>query len=61
MIKPEITVLCFPSQICQKMGWKGKGTRFDVLPLILQANGHDPEMFPIPPELVLEVNLKHPK
>jgi len=43
------------------MGWKGKGTRFDVLPLVLQANGHDPELFDIPPELVFEVHLKHPK
>ncbi|KAL4224321.1 Nitric oxide synthase [Mactra antiquata] len=49
------------TQIAQKLGWKGKGTRFDVLPLILQANGHDPEMFEIPSDLILEVNLKHPK
>ncbi|XP_045171466.2 nitric oxide synthase, brain-like [Mercenaria mercenaria] len=49
------------TEICQKLGWKGKGTRFDVLPLILQANGHDPEMFEIPSDLVLEVNIKHPK
>ena len=48
-------------QICQKLGWKGKGTRFDILPLLLQANGHDPEMFEIPSDLVLEVPIKHPK
>ncbi|KAH3891948.1 hypothetical protein DPMN_016058, partial [Dreissena polymorpha] len=49
------------TDLCQKLGWKGKGTRFDVLPLLLQASGHDPELFEIPPELILEVNIKHPK
>ena len=48
-------------QICETLGWEGKGGRFDVLPLILQANGGEPEMFEIPPEIVLEVEMKHPK
>ena len=48
-------------QLCQKLGWKGKGSRFDVLPLVLQANGQDPEWFVIPDELVLQVPLAHPK
>ena len=43
------------------MGWKGKGGMFDVLPLVLQANGADPELFEIPSDLVLEVTLKHPE
>ncbi|XP_043910586.1 nitric oxide synthase, inducible [Protopterus annectens] len=50
----ELTELC----IC--LGWKPKYGRFDVLPLILQANGQDPDMFEIPPELVLEVEMEHP-
>ncbi|KAL3869055.1 hypothetical protein ACJMK2_041782 [Sinanodonta woodiana] len=49
------------TELCQKLGWKGKNGRFDILPLVLQANEHDPELFEIPPDLVLEVNLKHPK
>ncbi|KAJ7387215.1 hypothetical protein OS493_004185 [Desmophyllum pertusum] len=49
------------TEICETMGWKGKGGRFDVLPLVLQANGGDPEMFDIPPEIILEVQMKHPK
>ncbi|KAK3576127.1 hypothetical protein CHS0354_043096 [Potamilus streckersoni] len=49
------------TELCQKLGWKAKGGRFDILPLVLQANGHDPELFEIPPDLVLEVILKHPK
>ncbi|VDI59533.1 nitric-oxide synthase, brain [Mytilus galloprovincialis] len=44
-----------------KMGWKPKFGMFDVLPLILQANGMDPEMFEIPAELIFEVPIKHPK
>jgi len=43
-----------------KMGWKPKRTNFEVLPLVLQANGHDPEYFDVPPELIMEVKLSHP-
>lgn len=50
----------FPSQICIQMGWTPLGGRFDVLPLILQARGEPPQMFPLPPELVLEVAITHP-
>lgn len=44
-----------------KLGWKGKGTQFDLLPLVLQANGHDPDYFDLPPELVLQVQFSHPE
>lgn len=48
------------TELCVQLGWKPKGGRFDVLPLLLQANGDDPKVFEIPPELVLEVPLRHP-
>ncbi|XP_023681440.1 nitric oxide synthase 1-like [Paramormyrops kingsleyae] len=48
------------TQICIQMGWTPLGGRFDVLPLILQARGEPPQMFPLPPELVLEVAITHP-
>ena len=48
-------------QQCIKLGWQPKYGQFDVLPLVLSASGYDPEMFEIPPELVLEVSIKHPK
>lgn len=48
-------------QICIQQGWKAPKGRFDVLPLLLQANGNDPELFEIPDDLVLEVNIIHPK
>ncbi|KFQ14797.1 Nitric oxide synthase, brain, partial [Leptosomus discolor] len=47
--------------ICIQQGWKAPHGRFDILPLLLQANGNDPELFEIPPELVLEVPIRHPK
>ncbi|KAM3826174.1 nitric oxide synthase 1 isoform 2-T2 [Vipera latastei] len=49
------------TEICIQQGWKAPHGRFDVLPLLLQANGNDPELFEIPPELVLEVPMRHPK
>ncbi|XP_066248100.1 nitric oxide synthase isoform X2 [Euwallacea similis] len=48
------------TEVCQKLGWKGKGTRWDMLPLVLSANGHDPDYFDIPKEYVLEIPLTHP-
>ncbi|XP_013404057.1 nitric oxide synthase, salivary gland-like isoform X2 [Lingula anatina] len=49
------------TEVCMKLGWKGKGGRFDVLPLVLSANGEDPELFEIPEDLILQVKLTHPK
>lgn len=44
-----------------QLGWKAPKGRFDVLPLLLQANGNDPELFEIPEDMVLEVPITHPK
>ncbi|XP_046333206.2 nitric oxide synthase, inducible-like [Haliotis rufescens] len=49
------------TEICEALGWRGKGGVFDVLPLVLSAAGGDPEVFDIPEKLVLEVEMKHPK
>uniref|UniRef100_A0A8B9Q4E6 Nitric oxide synthase n=1 Tax=Apteryx owenii TaxID=8824 RepID=A0A8B9Q4E6_APTOW len=49
------------TQLCIELGWKPKYGRFDVVPLILQANGQDPEIFEFPPEIILEVPMEHPK
>ncbi|KNC25411.1 Nitric oxide synthase, partial [Lucilia cuprina] len=49
------------TEVCMKLGWKGKGTEWDILPLVVSANGHDPDYFDYPPELILEVPLSHPK
>ncbi|KAJ9597797.1 hypothetical protein L9F63_011405 [Diploptera punctata] len=48
------------TEVCIKLGWKGAHTKWDILPLVISANGHDPDYFDIPLELVLEVPLSHP-
>nr|XP_006640988.2 PREDICTED: nitric oxide synthase, inducible [Lepisosteus oculatus] len=63
---PDGTVLGDPTsleftELCVQLGWKPRYGRFDVLPLVLQANGEDPELFEIPPELILEVPMEHPQ
>ncbi|AQR76959.1 nitric oxide synthase oxygenase [Paenibacillus larvae] len=45
---------------CQRLGWHGQGTPFDVLPLVIQVNGQEPQWFKIPEELILEIPLTHP-
>uniref|UniRef100_A0A3P8ZH67 Nitric oxide synthase 1 n=1 Tax=Esox lucius TaxID=8010 RepID=A0A3P8ZH67_ESOLU len=49
------------TEICIQQGWKAPKGRFDVLPLLLQSNGNDPELFEIPQDLILEVQITHPK
>ncbi|MFD0586995.1 nitric oxide synthase oxygenase [Paenibacillus sp. GCM10027627] len=48
------------TDFCQKLGWQGGGTPFDVLPLVISIKDGHPEWFPIPPELILEVPISHP-
>ncbi|XP_054027353.1 nitric oxide synthase, endothelial [Dryobates pubescens] len=48
------------TELCIQHGWTPGGGRFDVLPLLLQGPDDPPELFPLPPELVLEVPLQHP-
>lgn len=42
-----------------KLGWQGAGGQFDVLPLVIQVPGEDPQVFQLPPEAVLEVPITH--
>ncbi|MEJ1279587.1 nitric oxide synthase 2 inducible [Cricetulus griseus] len=48
------------TELCIQHGWAPGNGRFDVLPLLLQAPDEPPELFTLPPELVLEVPLEHP-
>ncbi|KAM4709511.1 nitric oxide synthase 1 isoform 1-T1 [Discoglossus pictus] len=64
--QPDGSVLGDPAnveltEICIQQGWKAPYGRFDVLPLVLQADGNDPELFEIPPEMIMEVQIRHPK
>ncbi|CAL1272101.1 unnamed protein product [Larinioides sclopetarius] len=49
------------TELCQKLGWKGQCKKWDILPLVLSANGHDPQVFDLPDDLVLRVPIIHPK
>uniref|UniRef100_A0A673XYJ7 Nitric oxide synthase, inducible n=1 Tax=Salmo trutta TaxID=8032 RepID=A0A673XYJ7_SALTR len=49
------------TKICIQLGWKLQYGLFDVLPLVLQVNGEDPDLYEIPPHLILEVPMEHPQ
>nr|CAD7260092.1 unnamed protein product [Timema shepardi] len=62
---PDGSILGDPANVefteeCTKLGWKPSRTQWDILPLVLSANGHDPDYFDLPQELVLQVPLTHP-
>ena len=44
-----------------KLGWQGPGTRFDLLPWIIQKRGEAPRLYPPPMAKALEVSLEHPE
>jgi nitric-oxide synthase len=49
------------TRYCMSLGWEGKKTAFDVLPLVIQREGEPASWFAIPEEQVLRVNLIHPE
>jgi nitric-oxide synthase, bacterial len=49
------------TRTAEEAGWVGRGTAFDVLPLLISVDGHPPEAFDIPAEAVLEVPIRHPR
>lgn len=48
------------TDLAREHGWRGTGGRFDVLPLLIQEPDGTVRCFEVPPELVLEVPLRHP-
>jgi nitric-oxide synthase len=48
------------TKLCEQFGWRGQGTAFDVLPLIIQMPGQKPQWFELPSEAVMEVPITHP-
>lgn len=50
------------TDVARTLGWRGgKGTRFDVLPLIIQMPRQAPELFELPRGVIVEVSLRHPE
>nr|ABO09632.1 nitric oxide synthase form B [Physarum polycephalum] len=64
--QPDGSVIGDPSNIemteaAQKLGWVGQGTRFDVLPIVIQMPHEEAKWFSIPKEYILTVQISHPK
>ncbi len=51
---------CELTETCQHLGWTGRGTQFDVLPLIIQMPDRPPQWFEMPSSAILEVLISHP-
>lgn len=46
---------------CEKLGWRGEGTPYDVLPIVIETAHEKPRFFELPQKAVLEVELEHPE
>ncbi|KMY53061.1 hypothetical protein AC623_02855 [Bacillus sp. FJAT-27231] len=46
---------------CQKLGWRGEGTDFDLLPWVVQIGNRPPELQELNKELVKEISIVHPE
>ncbi|MFI7125196.1 nitric oxide synthase oxygenase [Nonomuraea sp. NPDC050153] len=49
------------TDMAKALGWQGRRTRFDVLPLIIQPGLGEPLLCNLPGDVVLEVPLAHPE
>jgi nitric-oxide synthase len=49
------------TELAARLGWAGKGGRFDLLPLIVTGPGGQERAYPVPPDAVLEVPVSHPQ
>ncbi|MGN7414957.1 nitric oxide synthase oxygenase [Paenibacillus sp. SAF-068] len=49
------------TKVAMSLGWQGAGGSYDVLPIIIQAQGQAPEWYVIPEEEIVEVMLEHPE
>ena len=47
------------TQFCEFLGWKGKGGRFDVLPIVLSGPDGLPVFFEYPEDLILDVKIRY--
>jgi nitric-oxide synthase len=65
-VQPDGRVVGDPAQVrltqlVEQIGWQGKGTPFDLLPLVIAVPGFAPQLYELPPEAVLEVDISHPQ
>jgi nitric-oxide synthase, bacterial len=43
-----------------ELGWRGRGTRFDILPIIIRVGDRPARWFEIPEDAILRIPLEHP-
>ncbi|WP_239614603.1 nitric oxide synthase oxygenase [Cohnella mopanensis] len=48
------------TEAIMRLGWSGQGTKYDILPLVIQINDDEPRLFPVPDSYIKEVELVHP-
>lgn len=48
------------SKEVSELGWRGKGTRFDLLPVVIDVPGHEPRFYEWRQGEALEVSISHP-
>ncbi|MGW7457637.1 nitric oxide synthase oxygenase [Streptomyces sp. NPDC054797] len=48
------------TEAVQRLGWQAPGGAWDVLPWVIETHEDKPQLFDVPPDLVLEVHLTHP-
>lgn len=49
------------TKMCEKLGWRGMKTSFDILPLVIQERGKAPQLFKLPSAIIKEVPIIHPQ
>lgn len=64
--RPDGSVVGDPASVaftrtCESLGWRGAGTPFDLLPLVVQIGERPPKWYELPRERVLEVPIRHPE
>ncbi|MFB1083351.1 nitric oxide synthase oxygenase [Jeotgalibacillus sp. JSM ZJ347] len=49
------------TEFCIQLGWEGKGSPFDILPIVIQIGENEPYLFEIPESYIKEVQITHPE
>ncbi|MEK8128151.1 nitric oxide synthase oxygenase [Paenibacillus filicis] len=49
------------TEACLRLGWRGTGTPYDILPLVIRIGDREPRWFELPRESVIEVPIRHPE
>ncbi|MCY8234114.1 nitric oxide synthase oxygenase [Priestia endophytica] len=49
------------TKVCERLGWKGERTNFDLLPLVVSIGKRKPVWREIPKTAIVEVMIEHPR